>query len=211
MNLRAEISRQAPRPLHVMAILAKIEDFEDAINISHHQLQQFNAIEIIGDALIHLRGWPQAMVVDAQERIRILDAYRGNYTTRGLYQKLLQRFPEAVRRRYLGLYGDQVRNGQWDNSDGEAYDSDDSDESSYNGDSGQEDAHNFMRGEEAAEAANRSLIARTEHAHLVRFLGNSEGGPSVLQAFRVHLQRELDEGRYPFPVLNDDYADFLRP
>ena len=57
-----------------------------------------------------------------------------------------------------------------------------------------------------------SLTARTEYAHLVQFLGNLEGGPSVLQAFQVHLQRELDEGRYPFPVLNDDaHEAFLNP
>ena len=75
VNLRAELSRQAPRPLNVMAILATIEGFEDARNISPHQLRQFNVIEIIGDALIHIRGWPQAMVIDAQEKNRILNAY----------------------------------------------------------------------------------------------------------------------------------------
>ena len=124
------------------------------------------------------------MVVGVQERFCLLDAYRGNSTTRGLYQKLLQWFPKAVRRRYLGLYGDQVRHGQWDNSDGEAYDSD---ESSYNGDSGQEDDLNIRRDEEAAEASNRDHVTRTEYAHLVQFLANSEGGPSVLQAFWAHL------------------------
>ena len=41
-------------------------------------------------------------------------------------KKTLQRFSKAVRRRYLGLYGDQVRQGQRDNSDGEAYDLDES-------------------------------------------------------------------------------------
>ena len=90
----------------------------------------------------------------------------------------------------MGLYGDQMRDGQWSNSDGEAYDSD---ESSYTGDSGQEHDLNIRRDEEASEAANHSLIARMEYVHLVQFLANSEGGPSVLQAFRVHLQRELDE------------------
>ena len=132
------------------------------------------------------------MVVDVQESYRLLDAYRGTYTTRGLYQKLLQRFPKAVRRRFLGLYRDQVRHGQWDNSDGEAYDSD---ESSYNGDSGQEDDHYIRRDEEAATAANRDLVARTEYGHLVQFLGNSESRTSVLQAVRAHLQHKLEDGR----------------
>ena len=109
----------------------------------------------------------------------------------------------------MGLYGDQVRHGQWDNSDGEACDSD---ESSYNGDSGQEDDLNIRRDEEAAAAANWDLVARTEYGHLVQFLGNPESGTSVLQAFRAHLQRELEDGRYLFPVLNDDvHADFLCP
>ena len=58
------------------------------------------------------------MVVDVQERLRILNTYRGTHTTRGIYQNPLQRFPDEVRKRYLGLYGDQVLNGQWDNSDG---------------------------------------------------------------------------------------------
>ena len=194
-----------------MAYLAEIEDYEDATNIPWPQLQQFQAIEIIGSALTHVRGWPTGMVVDVQERFLLLDAYRGTSNTRGLYQKLLQRFPKAVRRRYLGLYGDQVRHGQWDNSDGEAYDSDES-ESSYNRDSGQEDDFYIRRDEEAAAATNRNLVALTEYGHLVQFLGNLESGASVLQAFRAHLQRELEDGRYPFPVLNDDvHADFLRP
>ena len=87
-------------------------------------------------------------------------------------------------RHYLGLYGDQVRHGQWENSDGEAYNSD---ESSYHGDSGQEDDFNMRREEDAAAAANRDLVARTEYGHLVQFLGTSESGTSVLQAFRAHL------------------------
>ena len=124
------------------------------------------------------------MVVDVRERLHILNAYRGTHTTRGIYQQLLQRFPDRVRKRYLGLYGDQVLNGQWDNSDGEAFDSD---ESSYHGDSGQEDDHNFRREEDAAAETNRDLVACTEYGHLVQFLGNSESGTRVLQAFRAYL------------------------
>ena len=208
-TLRAKINWHAPRPVQVMASLAEIEEYEDATNISWHQLQQFQTIETIVSALTHVRGWPTGMVVDVQERFCILNAYRGAYTTRRLYQKLLQWFPDAVRKRYLELYGDQVLHGQWDNSDGEAYDSD---ESSYNGDSGQEDYHIFRREEDAAAATNRDLVACTEYGHLVQFLGNLESGTRVSQAFRAHLRRELEDGRYPFPVLNDGvHADFLRP
>ena len=83
---------------------------------------------------------------------------------------------------------------------------------SRHGDSGQEDDHNFRREEDAAAETNRDLVARTEYGHLVQFLGNSESGTRVLQAFRAYLGRELEDGRYPFPVLNDDvHADFLRP
>ena len=74
-NLRAELNRQAPRPVQVMELLAAIEDFEDATDIYWEELQHLNTIDIIGDALIHLRGWPPAMVVDVQERLRLLDAY----------------------------------------------------------------------------------------------------------------------------------------
>ena len=109
----------------------------------------------------------------------------------------------------MGLYGDQVTNGKWSNSDGKTYDSD---ESSYNGDSDQEADLNIRQFEEASEAANWLLIAHTEYAHLVQFLASSEGGPSTLQACRAHLQRELDEGRYPFPVFNvDTHEDLFNP
>ena len=111
-TLCAETNRHAPRPVHVMASLAEIEEYEDATNISWHQLQQFQTIETIGSALTHVRGWLTGMVVDVQERFRILNVYRGTYTTHGLYQKLLQRFPDAVRKRYLGLYRDQVLHSQ---------------------------------------------------------------------------------------------------
>ena len=45
----------------------------------------------------------------------------------------------------------------------------------------------MRREEDAAAAANRDLVARTEYGHLVQFLGNSESGTSVLQAFRIQL------------------------
>ena len=129
--------------------------------------------------------------------------------TSGIYQQLLQRFTDDVRRRYLGDYGALVLNGQWENSDGEAYDSE---ESSNHGDSGQEDYHNFRREEDAAEEENQDLIARTEYGHLVQFLGRTESGSGELQAFRAYLGRELEDGNYPFLVLNDEvHEDFLRP
>ena len=105
-RLCAEINRQAPRPVQVMDFLAAIEDFKDATDIPWEELQQLNVIDIIGDAIIHLCGWPPAMVVDVQEQERLLGAFRGNHTTNSLYQQLLRRFPRAVRRRHLGLYGD---------------------------------------------------------------------------------------------------------
>ena len=83
-----------------MAFLAEIEEYEDATTISWHELQQFQTMETIGFALTHVRGWPKGMVVDVQERFCILNTYRGTYTTRGLCQKLLQWFPDAVRKQY---------------------------------------------------------------------------------------------------------------
>ena len=74
-RLRAELNRQAPRPVQVMEFLVAIEDFEDATDIPWEELQQLNAIDIIGDAIIHLRGWPPTMVADVQERERLLGAF----------------------------------------------------------------------------------------------------------------------------------------
>ena len=85
----------------------------------------------------------------------------------------------------------------------------DSEESSNHGDSGQEDYHNFRREEDAAEEENRDLIARTEYGHLVQFLGRTESGTRELRAFRAYLGRELENGNYSFPVLNDEvHANF---
>ena len=34
----------------------------------------------------------------------------------------------------------------------------------------------------------------------------------IFTSLRAHLRRELEDGRYPFPVMNDDvHADLLRP
>ena len=72
---------------------------------------------------------------------------------------------------------------------------------SYHGESDQEAAHNIEQFVENAEAANRSLIARTEFSHLVQFMEALECGPSTLEAVRSHMQREVDQGRYLFTVL----------
>ena len=123
--------------------------------------------------------------------------------------KTVAKVPRQSQETLPRIYGDQVLHGQWDNSYGEAYDSD---ESSYNGDSGQEVYHNCRRQENAAAETNQNLVARTEYWPLVQFPGNSESGTIVSQTFRVRLGRELEDGRHPFPVLNDDiHADFVRP
>ena len=120
----------------------------------------------------------------------------------------MQRFPKDVRRRYLDNYGALIINGHWENSDGDYYESE---ESSNHGDEGQEDYHFFRREEDAAEEENRDLIARVEYGNLIHFLGRTKSGTRELQAFRAHLGRELEEGNYPFSVLNDDaLAGLLR-
>ena len=197
-RLRAELDRQSPSPIQVMKLFDVIERFGDANELSWQDLQRLNVIDIIGDGIIHLRGWPRGMVADEQERACLLDAFRGDDVTNGLLQQLLRRFPSDVRNRYLDLYGDLVRGGDWSNSDVEVYDTD---EGSYHGDSVQEAAHYHQQFVETAEADNRSMIARTKFAHLVQFLLGSEGGTTTLEAFRAHLQLEGNAGRYPFPVL----------
>merc|ERR1712086_225551 len=107
------------------------------------------------------------MVSDVRERFRLLRAYRGSSTTRGIYQQIMQRFPKEVRRRHLDNYGALIINGHRDNSDGDYYESE---ESSNHGDEGQEDYHYFRREEDAAEEENRDLIARIEYGNLVQFL-----------------------------------------
>ena len=87
--LHAEINRQAPRPVEVMEFLAAIEGFEDSTDISWQDLQQLNAIDIVGDAIIHLRGWPPGMVADVQERVCLLDVFCDDHMTNGLFQQLL--------------------------------------------------------------------------------------------------------------------------
>ena len=66
-RLCAKINWQAPHPVEVMELLAAIEGFEDATDISWEDLQQLNVIDIVGDAIIHLCGWPPGMVADVQE------------------------------------------------------------------------------------------------------------------------------------------------
>ena len=72
---------------------------------------------------------------------------------------------------------------------------------SYHGDSDQEAAHNIEQFVDNAKAANRSLIACTEYSHLVQFMEALEGGPSTLEDFWAHMQREVDQGCYPFTLL----------
>ena len=109
----------------------------------------------------------------------------------------------------MDLYGDQVLGGNWINLDVEAHDLNGV---SFNGDSVQEAANNIQQFVETSEAANQSLMARTEFVYLVQFLVGVEGGPSTLESFRAHLQREGDDGRYTFPVLPvGDHEELLNP
>ena len=109
----------------------------------------------------------------------------------------------------MAEYGDLVRNANWNNSDVKYFDSE---EISYHGDSDQEAHHNVEQFVANAKAANRSLIALTELSHLVQFVEALEGGPGTLAAFRTHMQREADQGRYPFTVLlPGSHKEFLDP
>ena len=83
-RLRAELDRQAPRPVEVMDFFAAIEGFEGATDLSWQELQRLNVIDIVGDGIIHLRGWPTDMVADVHERVRLLDTFRGDHMTNGL-------------------------------------------------------------------------------------------------------------------------------
>ena len=83
---------------------------------------------------------------------------------------------------------------------------------SYHGDSDQEEHHILEDFVANAEGANRSLIALTQFYHIVQFLEAFEGGPGTLVAFTTHLQREADQGRYPFIILPPgSHEEFLDP
>ena len=106
-------------------------------------------------------------------------------------------------------YGNLVRGANWNDSD---VASSNSDEMSYHSDSDQEAHHNITQFVANAEAANRLLIALAEFLHLVQFMEALEGGPSTLEAFWAHMQREADQGHYPFIVLPPgSHKEFLDP
>ena len=92
-RLRAELDRQAPRPVEVMEFMRAVEGFGDASNISWQELQQLNAVAIIGDAISHLCDWPMGMTGNVHERVRLLDVYHEDHMTNGLLQMVLTRFP----------------------------------------------------------------------------------------------------------------------
>ena len=106
-------------------------------------------------------------------------------------------------------YGNLVRGANWNDSDVESFNSD---KMSYHGDLDKEAHHNIKRFVANAEASNHLLIALTEFLHLVQFMEILEVGPSTLEAFRAHMQREADQGRYPFTVLlPGSHKEFLDP
>ena len=150
-RLRSKLDRHAPRPVEVIEFMSAREGFGNPTNLSWQELQRLNAIDIISDAISHLRGWSMGMTVDVHERVCLLNVYCCDHITNGLLQQLLTRFPRAIRNRYLGVYGDQVRGAKWNNLDVDEYDSD---EVLYNGDSIQEAAHRIEQFVENAEAAN---------------------------------------------------------
>ena len=74
-RIRAELNRQAPRPVEVMEFMAAIEGFEDATNLLWQELQPINAIGNIGDGISHLRGWSTGMTADVHEQVCLLDVF----------------------------------------------------------------------------------------------------------------------------------------
>ena len=131
---------QAPRPVEVMEFMRALEQFGDLSNISWQDLQRMNAVPIMGNAVVHLRGWCEGITDDAHERVRILDVYRGNPMSNGLLQMVLTRFPRRTRNRHLDDYGNLVCGANWNDSDVESFDSD---KISYHGDSDHEAHHNM--------------------------------------------------------------------
>ena len=189
--------------------MASLEEHLNPANMEWQDLEQMDAVRTMGDAIIHLRGWRFEMTNDPNERDRLLDVYRGYDRTDCLLKLVLMRYPRLARNRYLADYDDLVSNGNWDDSDVELFESV---ESSYHGDSVQEEHHVLEQFLTNAERGNRSLIALTQYSNLVQFMEGLEGGPAILAAFATHIQREADEGRYPFIVLpRGSQQEFLEP
>ena len=67
-----------------------------------------NAVTIMGDAIIYLKGWRHGMTDDPHERDRILGVYRDGGRSDGLLKMVLNRSPRRTRNRYLAEYGDLV-------------------------------------------------------------------------------------------------------
>ena len=63
-RLRVELDQQLPRPIGVMEFFAAVKQFGDANELFRQELQRLNIIDIIGDGLILLCGWPTGMVTD---------------------------------------------------------------------------------------------------------------------------------------------------
>ena len=112
-RLRAELNCPTPRPVEVLEFIRALEEHGNPSNIAWKDLQHMNAVPIMGDAIIHLKGWRQGMTDDPHERVCILDVYRGDNMSNGVLKMVLTRFPRRTRNRYLADYGHLVRNGNW--------------------------------------------------------------------------------------------------
>jgi len=209
IRMNAEMQRLAPRPVEMLEFMRSLEEHLNPGNMEWQDLEEMDAVTTVGDAIIHLRGWRFEMTDDPNERDRLLDVYRGDGRTDGLLKLVLMRYPRLARNRYLADYGDLIRNANWNDPEVSSFESD---VSSYHGDSVQEEHHALEQFVNNAERANRSLIALTQYANLVQFMEGLEGGPATLAHFARHIQREADEGRYPFIILpRGSQEEFLEP
>ena len=136
------------------------------------------------------------MTDDPNERNRLIDVYRGDGRSDGLLKLVLMQFPRRTRNHYLAEYGDLVRNGNWNDSEVESFESDDM---SYHGDSVQEEHHILEEFVTNAERATRLLIALTQYSHLVQFMEALEGGPGTLAAF-IHCTPTVRGRSRPLPL-----------
>ena len=209
IRMNAETQRLAPRPVEMLEVMRSLEEHLNPGNVEWQDLEEMDAVTTVGDAIIHVRGWRFEMTDDPNERDRLLDVYRGDGMTDGLLKLILMRYPRLTRNRYLVDYGNLIRNPNWNDSEVSSFKSD---VSSYHGDSVQEQHHALEVFVNNATRGNRSLIALTQYANLVQFLEGLEGGPATLAHFARRIQREADEGRYPFIILpRGSQEEFLEP
>ena len=196
--LVCELDLCCPRPPELMVAIRQVKRYGNVQTISWDDLARMDAVHILARAATHLRGWPCKMVdrwEDVEELLEDLVGYGAR--TDGVLRLLIRRAPGGgaeLLEKYVDLFGGPGESS-FDHRSDEGLPSDDS--------SAQGREYRRIEGESGARDRHRGLIARTEYAHLLEFLGRRRTGAQLLEEFRAYLRRERAGGEYPFHPLSE--------